>query len=128
MTRLNIEKQIHKELHSIFSSIDIPSGKGYYIGSGEEPVFVVYLPYADDVTGRAEDKIAQVTYRLKVDIIARQGASYTDAEFEIRQLLEDNGFSYRNGEGGVDDDEPYNYHRTLYYNKNYYFNELETKK
>ena len=95
--------------------------------AGEEPVFIVYLPYADDVTGRAEDKIAQVTYRLKVDIIARNGASYTDAEFKIRTLLEDRGFTYRNGEGSVDEDEPYNYHRTLYYNKNFYFNELENK-
>ena len=125
MNRLNIEKAIHIELESIFSSQDIPYGKGYFIGSGDEPVFIVYLPYADDVTGRAEDKVAQITYRLKIDIIARNGASYTDAEFKIRTLFEDNGFTYRNGEGSVDEDEPYNYHRTLYYNKNFYFNELE---
>lgn len=116
------EFNIHKELHNIFKSLPFPTGKGYYIGNGEENVYAVYSPYQDDVTGRAEDKIAQVTYRLKIDIIARNGASFTDAEHQIRKLLEDNKFDYRNGEEYPETEQPYDYHRVLYYNKNYYFN------
>lgn len=123
---MGTEVKIHEELHSIFSSMtDVPSGKGYYIGTGEEPVFIVYLPYQDDVTGRAEDDISQITYRLKVDIIARNGASFTDVEERVRKLLKDNKFDYRNGEQDVETEPPYNFHRTLYYNKNYYFNTFD---
>lgn len=116
------ETKIHTHLNDIFSQLSVPVGKGYYIGDGNEPVYIVYLPYSDDVTGRAEDKIAQVTYRVKVDIIARNGASFTKVENEVRELLEKNNFDYRNGESDVETEEPYNYHRTLYYNKNYFFN------
>lgn len=116
------ETLIHKELNNIFEGLSVPSGKGYYIGDGEEPVYVVYLPYSDDVTGVADNKIAQVTYRLKVDIIARNGASFTKTEEEIRKALEEAGFLYRNGESDIETQEPYNYHRVLYYNKNYFFN------
>lgn len=119
---MSTEVDIHKELHKVFSSLDVPFGKGYYIGTGEEPVFIVYLPYADDVTGRAENKTAQSTYRLKIDIIARNGASFTEVENKVRTILEANDFDYRNGEEDVELEAPYNYHRTLYYNKNYYFN------
>lgn len=119
---MSAEILIHKELNKLFKSLSVPSGKGFYIGTGEEPVFIVYLPYSDDVTGRAEDQIAQITYRLKVDIIARNGASFTKVESEVRELLEKNNFVYRNGEEDVETEEPYNYHRTLYYNKNYFFN------
>lgn len=120
----NIKQNIHKELLSIFKQIDAPSGKGYYIGTGDEPVFIVYLPYENDVSGRAEDKIAQVTHRLKVDIIARNGASFTDIEEQVMDTLEQNGFEYKNGENEVDTKEPYNYHSVLYFNKKYYKNEL----
>lgn len=120
-----METLIHKELNSIFKKLSVPSGKGFYIGTGEEPVFIVYLPYSDDVTGRAEDEIAQITYRLKVDIVARNGASFTKVESEIRKLLKENNFTYRNGEADVETEEPYNYHRTLYYNKNYLFNKFQ---
>lgn len=119
---MSVEVLIHKELNTLFKSLSVPVGKGFYIGDGEEPVFIVYLPYSDDVTGRAEDAIAQITYRLKVDIIARNGASFTKVETEVRELLEKNNFIYRNGEENVETEEPYNYHRTLYYNKHYFFN------
>lgn len=120
------ETEIHEELHSIFSSMtDVPSGKGYYIGTGEEPVFVVYLPYQDDVSGRAENKIAQITYRIKVDIIARNGANFTSVESRIRKLMEEHDFDYRNGENEPETEAPYNFHRVLYYNKNYYFNSFD---
>lgn len=122
-----VEQNIYKELNSIFSKLSVPAGQGYYIGNGDEPVFVVYLPYEDDVTGRAEDKIAQITYRLKVDIIARNGASFTKVEDEIQKLLEDNGYIYRNGEAEAETKEPYNFHRVLYYNKLFYHNELAPK-
>lgn len=115
------EQNIHKELHVIFNNLSVPAGKGYYIGTGDEPVFIVYLPYDDEVTGRAEDDIAKITHRLKVDIIARNGASFTDTEDEVRAALKDNGYTYRNGESEVETREPYNYRRTLYYNKNHYF-------
>lgn len=121
------ETKIHEELNTIFESLSVPSGKGYYIGTGDEPVFVVYLPYSDDVTGMAENKIAQVTYRLKIDIIARNGASFTKVEEEIRKALEDANFTYRNGEADVETKEPYNYHRVLYYNKNYFFNSFNVE-
>ena len=117
-------KNIHKELHNIFSQLEVPFGKGYFIGTGNEPVFVVYLPYSEDVTGRAENKIAQVTNRLKVDIIARNGNSFTETEEKVRKLLSDNGYDFRNAESEVEQKEPYNYIRTLYYNKNYYFEDL----
>lgn len=119
------EFNIHKELHQIFKQLDFPVGKGYFIGTGEEPVYAVYLPYQDDVSGRAENKIAQVTYRIKIDIIARNGASFTTAEEKIRKLLEDNMFDYRNGEEFAELEQPYDYHRVLYYNKNYYFNSFD---
>lgn len=116
------EFSIHKELHNIFKDLPFPTGKGYYIGDGDEPVYAVYLPYQDDVSGRAENKIAQVTYRLKIDIIARNGSSFTSAENTIRKVLEENNFDYRNGEEYAETQQPYDYHRVLYYNKNYYFN------
>ncbi|QOC57584.1 hypothetical protein [Enterococcus phage TJE4] len=119
------EFSIHKELHEMFSKLDFPAGKGYFIGTGEEPVYAVYLPYQDDVSGRAENKIAQVTYRLKIDIIARNGASFTEAERKIRELLEANKFDYRNGEEYAETEQPYDYHRVLYYNKNYFFNSFD---
>lgn len=124
--KLNIEREIHSQLSKMFDELDVPAGKGYYVGTGDEPVFIVYLPYADDVTGRAEDLTAQITYRIKIHIIARNGASYTDTEFKVRELMEKNGFVYRNGEAEVEDTEPYNYHRILYYNKNYYFNDFNS--
>lgn len=119
------EFNIHKELHQVFSQLSYPVGKGYYIGEGTEPVFGVYLPFQDDVSGRAENSVAQVTYRIKIDIIARNGASFTNAETETRELLEANGFDYRNGEEFCETEQPYDYHRVLYYNKNYYFNSFD---
>lgn len=115
---------IHEELNIIFGKIqdenNIPNGKGYFIGTGEEPIFVVYLPYEDNPTARAENKIAEVTYRLKVDIIAREGNSYTTAEKTIKKILKDFNYDYQNGDSFVEEDEPYDYHRVLYFNKKVY--------
>lgn len=121
----NYDIEIHKELAKIFDELGIPNGKGYFIGTGDEPVFIVYLPYSDEATGRAEDQISQITRRLKVDIISRNGANFLDTEIKVREILEKYGYDYRNGDEEVDFEEPYNYHRTLYYNKNYFVNSFE---
>lgn|SRR5699024_22741 len=116
---------IYSELNTIFSEIEIPYGMGFYMGDGMEPVFIVYLVYSDDTTGRAEDKIVQVTHRLKVDIIARSGASFTEAERRVKIFLGNNGYSYKNGEGFADTKEPYDYHRVLYFDRHLRFDDLD---
>lgn len=123
-----IETDIHEELNEIFESLEVPSGKGFYVGTGNEPVFIVYLPYSDDITGVAENKIAQITYNIKIDIIARNGSSFTKTENEVRTILEKNNFDFKNGESEVELESPYNYHRTLYYSKKYFFNSFEEDK
>lgn len=116
---------IYSELNTVFEEIDIPHGMGLFIGSGEEPVFIVYLVYGDDPTAKADNKIAQITYRLKVDIIARMGTSFTEAERKVKIFLGKAGYIYKNGEGFADMKEPYDYHRVLYFDRNLYFEELD---
>lgn len=116
---------IYSELNGVFEEIDIPYGMGFYLGDGLEPVFIVYLVYGDDTTGRAEDKIAQVTHRVKVDIIARAGASFTEAERKVKIFLGNAGYSYKNGEGQADTKEPYDYHRVLYFDRHLRFGDLD---
>lgn len=118
-------KDIYSQLKKDFDEIGYPNGMGYYIGDGTEDIFIVYLPYDDDVTGRAEDEITQLTNRLKIDIIARGGASFSEAEKKIKKTFKEKGYIYKNGEMDVDTQEPYNYHRILYYDINYYFDDLE---
>ena len=116
---------IYSELNTIFSQIDVPYGMGFYIGDGEEPVFIVYLVYGDDIAGRADNKIVSVTNRIKVDIIARSGASFTDTERKVKIFLGQAGYIYKNGEGFADTKEPYDYHRVLYFDRNLYFDDLD---
>lgn len=120
-----MSKDIYEELNLAFEEIGYPNGMGYYMGTGEEPVFIVYLVYDDEVTGRSDDSISVVTHRLKVDIIARKGLSFTDAEKTVRKVLKQKGYIYKNGEVDVDTKEPYNYHRVLYYDIIYHFDDLD---
>lgn len=120
-----MEIDIYKELNDIFERIDVPFGMGFFIGSGSEPVFITYLVYGDSPTAKAEDKIAQVTYNLKVDIIARAGVSFTDTEKKVKIFLRDAGYSYKNGEGNPETQEPYDFHRVLYFDRHLYFDELD---
>lgn len=116
---------IYTELNDIFELVDVPYGMGFFMGDGKEPVFIVYLVYGDDISARAENKIAQVTYRVKVDIIARAGASFTETERKVKIFLGNAGYSYKNGEGESDTKEPYDYHRVLYFDRHLYFDDLD---
>ena len=121
-------KDVYTSLNNIFQNEieDIPSGMGYFMGDGTEDIFVVYLPYDDVVTGIADNRIRHLTYRLKIDIIARNGKSFSSAENIIKKALKKHeNFMYKNGEMSVDTKEPYDYHRVLYYDVHQYFDDIE---
>lgn len=121
-------KDVYASLNNIFQTEieDIPAGMGYFIGDGNEDIFVVYLPYDDVVTGIADNEIKHLTYRLKIDIIARNGKSFSSAENIIKKALKKHeNFMYKNGEMSVDTKEPYDYHRVLYYDVHQYFDDIE---
>lgn len=121
------EKDIYAHLHYIFENelSEFPSGMGYFLGDGNEDIFIVYLPYDDDVSSIADDEVKEITYRLKIDIIARNGKSFSQAEKRVKEVFKSHGFMYQNGEMSVDTKEPYDYHRILNYNIHQYFDDIE---
>ena len=117
-------RDIFKELKNAFEDLEIPAGLGYYIGSGDEPIFVVYLPYNEDPSAIADNQIAEMTHLLKIDIIARNGNSFTPTEKAIREKMKSLGYMFSNAELSVDTKEPYNYHRVLYYSIKEHFQDI----
>lgn len=117
-------RDIFKELKETFEELKIPAGLGYYIGTGDEPIFIVYLPYNEDPTAVAENQVAEMTHLLKIDIIARNGNSFIETEEIIRNKLKSMGYIFSNAELSVDTSEPYNYHRVLHYSIKEHFEDI----
>lgn len=113
--------KIHKELNEMFDKLSFPYGKGVYIKQNDEPVYCTYLPYGDDIDLFLDDDSRSINQKVKVTIVSTIKNNYLEAEEEVRNLFDEYGYVYSNGDLDISDVEPYSYIRTLFFNKDFCF-------
>lgn len=118
-----LAEKAHAELNKVASELSFDVAKGVYILEGKPPVYGVYLPYGDEAGFNADDELKSLNVNVEFTIVSDINTNYLKAEAELRQKMYEYGYTYTGGNVDVSDVEPYNYYRTLYYTKAFYYNE-----